>query len=177
MAYTQVYRSTWSRALGVGAAVFAGGALASLAIGSPDSLLRYAAPLALLGAVGWLAYWRPRVVLDESGVTVHNVFRSVHLPWAGLREVHSRYGLRLETIDGEHIDAWAVPAPVGLDRARAAQTEAAIMVRQRWERVLARGEDTLAPGEDPGPRITVEAWPLALTAGLLLCAIAGLLLG
>lgn len=141
MAHVQSYRAGWSRTVAVMTWVFAAGGLVSTALSREDAtVLRWAPALVLLAAVGWFVYWRPEVRVDEHGVTISNVARRVVLPWPAVQEIHSRYGLMVETTDGREWPAWAVPSPVGLQRARAEETEAALMVRQRLERVRGRGE-------------------------------------
>jgi hypothetical protein len=137
--YTQVYRSGPARLLGVLTVAICLGGLVTMAVrGSQQDLLRYAAPLLAVAWVGWFGYWRPDVVMDDHGVTLHNVVRTVRLPWGAVQDVHSRYGLRLDTTDGS-FDAWAVAAPAGRDRLRGGDTEAAAMARQRLARVRGLG--------------------------------------
>lgn len=171
MAYTQVYRSSMARLLGAAAVTVAGSAVVTvLVFGSSVRLL---APFALIGALGWLAYWRPCVVLDERGVTLRNVFREVVVPWPAVVDVHSRYGLRLETPYGD-FNAWAVAAPTGRDRARGAETEGAAMVRQRLERLRAHDELGVGSGEEPEIRMDVGA--MAVVVALASLTAAGFLL-
>lgn len=140
MAYTQTYRSTGSRVLaGAVVAVAAAGVVSAAVEGGTESALRWGGPLAFVAALAWLAYWRPLVRVDEHGVTLQNVLSRVVVPWPTVREVHSRYGLRIETAERSW-NAWAAPSPVGMQRARGTETEASVMVRRRLERVRALGE-------------------------------------
>lgn len=140
MAYTQTYRSTGARVLAGAVVAVAVAGIASAAVqGGAPAAVRWGAPLAFVAALAWLAYWRPMVQVDEEGVTLQNVLSRVVVPWPAVREVHSRYGLRVETPDRSW-NAWAAPSPVGMQRARGTETEASIMVRQRLERVRALGE-------------------------------------
>jgi len=175
MSYTQVYRSSMARVLGAAAVAVAGCAVVTVLVyGSAASPVRYVAPFALVGTLGWLAYWRPCVVLDERGVTLRNVFREVVVPWPAVLDVHSRYGLRLDTPYGD-FNAWAVAAPVGKDRARGAETEAATMVRQRLERLRAHDELGV-PGQGDEPEIRVDAPAVAVVLALALVTAAAFLL-
>ncbi|MDP3890346.1 PH domain-containing protein [Nocardioides sp.] len=177
MAYTQVYRSGTARVLGAASVVVAVSAIATVLVyGTAANPVRYLAPFAMVGTLGWLAYWRPRVVLDEQGVSLHNVFREVMVPWPAVRDVHSRYGLRLDTAYGD-FNAWAVPAPVGRARARGTETEAAAMVRQRLERLRAHNELGVGPGGSDEPQVRVDAAALAVVITLALASAAGFLLG
>ncbi len=140
MGETRTYRSVFSRAL---AAVVVGLAavllvwLASTA--EPRDSLRYGAPVALVGLLAWLAFWRPQVEVSDGGVEVRNVWRTVHVPWPALQEVDSRLGLRLVTAYGSY-QAWAVPAPRRTRGAGAVgPTQAAVGVRERWDELRRAG--------------------------------------
>lgn len=163
MTYTQVYRSNTARALGALTVLICAGGLATLTLrGDERDLLRYAGPLLLVAWLAWFGYWRPHVTLDEQGITLHNVFRTVHVTWASVIEIQSRYGLRVDTAHGSY-DAWAVSAPVGRERMRGGDTEASLMTRRRLERIRGLGElsaDT--PAEEP--RVT---WTPVAVAGVI----------
>lgn len=168
MSYTQVYRSGTAQALGALTVVICAAALASLGLrGGVRDLLRFAGPVLAVAWVAWFGYWRPRVVVDDEGVTLRNVLRSVHVPWIAVREVHGRYGLRVDTPDASY-DAWAVAAPAGRARLRGGDTEASLMVRQRLDRL--RGLGLVAEGGPdafrPEPRVVWQA-PALVTAGAL----------
>lgn len=165
MAYVQTYRSGWSRFLGfaaVGLAVAFG--LSLLLARDAEVVLRWTPALLLLGVGGWLAYGRPEVRVDDEGVTLQNVLRRIVVPWPALVEVDSRYGLRLETTDGNRWGAWAVPAPVGMQRARGDQTEAAVLVRQRWEQL--RGQGAISARPDAAVRVEPDPWAMGTLAVL-----------
>lgn len=168
MAYVQTYRSGWSRFLAVAAIALAVAfGLSLLLARDAQSALRWTPALLLLAVGGWLAYGRPLVRVDEHGITLQNVLRRVVVPWPALVEIDSRYGLRLETSDGQQWSAWAVPAPVGMQRARGQETEAALLVRQRWDQLRGRGE---IPERSDAP-VAVKPDPVALaTLGLLAVA-------
>lgn len=133
--YVQTYRSTAARRL---AAVLMGSAsvvVVGLAVGGDlEILLRWGGLVLLVAAVGWTVYWRPALHLTDAGLEVVNPLRSVDVPWAALDEVDGRYGVRLVLRDGATVDAWACPAPHGVDRARGKDSEAAGAVRTRWRR-------------------------------------------
>ncbi|WP_077489974.1 PH domain-containing protein [Sinomonas mesophila] len=127
--------------------------------------LRFAAPLALLAAGGWVLFWRPGVLVSDAGVELRNPFRSVGVPWDALAHVDTKYALTLITDHGR-FTAWAAPAP-GVWGARNARPEhldglpettygparsvrpgdlrhtdsgqAAALVRTRWADALASG--------------------------------------
>jgi hypothetical protein len=100
--------------------------------GGVDTVLRFAAPLALFGVLGWGAFWQPRVEVSDGGVLVVNTLRTVQVPWPAIESVDGRYGLRLVTAYGA-VSAWGAAAPVGRQRARGEQSEAAVAVTERLE--------------------------------------------
>ena len=175
MSYTQVYRSSSARALGAVTVMVCAGALATLLVRWDErELVRYTAPILLIAWLSWSAYWRPHVIVDEKGVTLHNVFRTVHVPWTSVVEIHSRYGLRVDTPQGSYA-AWAVAAPAGRERLRGGDTEASAMARQRLERLRGLGEIPAdAPAEEP--RVTWDVPAVAGAVVLLAGAAAGLVL-
>lgn len=175
MSYTQVYRSNAARTLG---GLTVGVCLAGLATlgfrGDPDDLVRYAGPLLLVAWVAWAAYWCPKVTVDGRALTLHNVFRTVEIPWESVSELQSRYGLRVDTPFGSY-GAWAVAAPVGRERLRGGDTEASLMARQRLERLRGLGE-LRADAVPATPRVT---WNLVASVGfavLFPAAVVGVLL-
>lgn len=174
MPHTQVYRASGSRALGAATVGFAAVVLVGVGVGSPGHLPALGPALLLLAALGWLAYWRPCVVVDERGVVLHNVFRRVVVPWPALVEVHSRYGMRVETTEGT-FGAWAVPAPTGRSRAQGGDTEATTLVRQRLARLQAHGE--VGPADPTtAPRRVVDRTAVAVVGVLTALTVLGLLI-
>jgi Bacterial PH domain len=62
-------------------------------------------------AVAWSVFVRPAVLLDAGGVTLRNIVRDVHIPWARLSGVTSRWNLKI--LVGERgYNAWAISAQV-----------------------------------------------------------------
>jgi hypothetical protein len=100
--------------------------------GGVDTVLRFAAPLALFGVLGWGAFWRPCVEVSDGGVLVVNALRTVQVPWPAVESVDGRYGLTLLTAYGA-VSAWGAAAPVGKQRARGEQSTAAVVVAERLE--------------------------------------------
>jgi hypothetical protein len=58
-------------------------------------------------ALTWAIFVRPAVVLDDRGVTLLNVLREVHIPWAQLTDVTSRWNVRVFAGDKGY-NAWAI---------------------------------------------------------------------
>ncbi len=171
MAHTQVYRSGTTRALGAVTVLICLGGLVTLALRHEGQLLRFGPALVLAAWLVWLAYWRPKVVVDDEAVTLHNVFRTVRVPWSSVVELHSRYGLKVETQFGSY-NAWAVPAPFGRERLRGTETEATLMARHRMERLQGLGLVGHAP-EEPQVQVQVPAVAVAvvLAAAALLAVL------
>ena len=68
-----------------------------------------AAPVLVL-YLAWLMFWNPAVVIDDAGVVLVNVFRTVRLPWPAIDRIDTRWALELFTPYGK-FTAWAAPAP------------------------------------------------------------------
>lgn len=92
------------------AAALALAAMVSAAVSSGLPGVLATAPLLLIPAVaGWL-FWYPCVRVGTGGVSLHNPFRTVEVPWAALIHVDTRFALKLVTPSGSYT-AWAAPAP------------------------------------------------------------------
>lgn len=140
MGETRAYRSAFSRALAVVAVALCAVLLVWLALtAEARQVLRYGAPVALVGLLAWLAFWRPQVEVSDGGVEIRNVWRTVHVPWPALQDIDSRLGLRLVTAYGSY-QAWAVPAPRRTRGATAVEpTDAAVWVSERWDELRTAG--------------------------------------
>lgn len=122
--------SRTSRALGAFMVFVSVAGLASVAAGGLDATLRFGAPLALFGLLGWAAFWEPHVEVSDGGVTVANTLRTMTVPWPAVEGVDGRYGLKLRTAYGP-VTAWAAQAPAGRQRARGEDSEVAVLVTRR----------------------------------------------
>lgn len=67
-------------------------------------------PAAFGALLGWCALWHPSITVDDAGIEVVNVFHTVHIPWAALVHVDTRFALTLVT-PSRKVSAWAAPAP------------------------------------------------------------------
>jgi hypothetical protein len=75
----------------------------------------------LLGlAVAWAAFVRPAVQIDAEGVTIRNLVRDVHVPWAALTEVTTRWNLKV-VAGGHGYNAWAISTQVERPRSVSSQ--------------------------------------------------------
>jgi hypothetical protein len=173
------YRPTFVRVLSVVTWVLL--VLTELAIAreSTADALRWLPVLGFLGACVYVLFWRPAIRVDDSGVTVVNLVRDVHIPWRRLEAIDTRFSLTLQWAD-RTVAAWAAPAPGRAQALRQSRQDtaalaamgtaldhglrssatpnsdsggAALMVRVRWEQALGRP----AAGDD-GPVVTRVAW-------------------
>jgi hypothetical protein len=193
------FRTRFGRVIAV-----ATGAMCALAFGltvleDPAAAIRWAPMLALPAAVVWLLYGRPAVVVDDQGVEVRNVLRTVVVPWDAIEYVDTRYTLTVHTAD-RAVAAWAAPAPGRMqvvaasredtqhlprstyagdlirpgDLASTASGQAASYIRRELER---RAEDGPAPASTLAGAATVtERWHVVPAAGVVLLAVAAVTL-
>ncbi len=103
-------------------------------------LLRYSGPLGLFGALLWAALWSPYVECSLSGVRLHNVLRTITLPWPAITAVNGRYGLSLETVYGP-FSSWSASRPRLRDNRDDAETapQPALEVPRLWSELKAAG--------------------------------------
>jgi hypothetical protein len=105
-----VLHSRFNRILAIAiwviSALLAGGAL----VGGTTNRLSDLVPAVLVALLAWEALWQPFVQVDNDGVTLGNVLRTITVPWAALVHVDTRFALTLFT-PGRHYAAWAAPAP------------------------------------------------------------------
>lgn len=163
------FQSSSTRWIGVATSAFGLVGIGTLLLGGDaDDLLTYGGALALVAFVGYAVLWAPYVEVDDGGVLLRNVLRTVHLPWPAIQEVDGRYGLRLDTAYGR-FNAWAAPAPAGRDRLRGGDSEASAVVRRQLERF--RGLGYL-----DNPRLESDtadvSWNLPAAVGLVVLALA-----
>jgi hypothetical protein len=157
----------------------------------------------LLGLAGaWALFARPAVVLDGAGVTLRNVVRDVHIPWARLTGVQCRWNLRV-LAGGRGYTAWAIssqperparasggflrmPVPGQLDGVPGGEARLSATVSKVTAQSVARSiqvakadyDDAVARGRLPAsPDAAVRvSWVPLVTAALLLPAVAVLAL-
>ncbi len=131
-------RSRSAQTLGYAMVAVAALGEVSAVVDGPAALLRFAAPTALFGVLGWAAFVQPCVEVSDGGVRVANTWRTVEVPWPAIQDVDGRYGLRLVTAYGR-VTAWGASAPVGRQRARGQESPAAAAVRRRRSALRAAG--------------------------------------
>ncbi|WP_125131683.1 PH domain-containing protein [Microbacterium sp. 10M-3C3] len=166
----------------------------------PSSALRYAWALVFVGFAAWALFWRPRLAVQEHGVTVVNVLRTTFVSWPAIQRVDTRYALTLFTTNGR-VPVWVSPAPgrhraFGLARADfdgVAESAAgehgslrpsdalsttsgglAHVIRSHWEQL--RDAGLFDSGVEPGAtRTTWHVATIATLAVLAAATLAGLL--
>ncbi len=115
-----VFRPTFGRVLaGAIVAMCAVGLVLSVVHDGLSAVWQIGPWLMLVAVAVWATYWRPQVAIDDGGVHVVNVLRTIDLPWPSIQRVDTKWALTLITAYGKYT-AWAAPAPGGLATARAA---------------------------------------------------------
>lgn len=190
-----VYRPAFGKYLS--AAVIAVCAIGGVSFGLREgwSAFSHSAPwLGLIAFGSWALMWRPEVVVDDGGVHLHNVLRTIDVPWPAIQRIDTKWALTLFTPYGA-FTAWAAPAPsrfasrdlspkdlAGLpestygadksirpgDSPNSPSGQAARNIRSHWESLR-------DAGHLDDPRLEFETAPvtwhrntIALTTGLLL---------
>jgi hypothetical protein len=105
-----VFRPNLGRGLAVVVAGLTAVGVASGLVSDWRATVPFVPVTALVVAWVWAAYWRPAVVVTPAGVELHNVTRTVELPWPTIQRVETRFALTLHTAYGTYA-AWAAPAP------------------------------------------------------------------
>lgn len=114
-----VFRPRFGQVLAVAIIVLCAAALVASTVHDGIHALWSIGPwMALVSLAVWSVYWNPRVVVDEGGVRLVNVLRTVDLPWPAIQRIDTKWSLTLFTAYGKYT-AWAAPAPGGMARARA----------------------------------------------------------
>jgi hypothetical protein len=170
MGTTVQIRSRTARALGVGLMAVAVAGLASAVVDGVDVLVAFGAPVALLGLLGWAAFWQPYVEVSDGGVKVVNTLRTVEIPWPAIEAVEGRYGLRLRTAYGP-VTAWAAAAPTGRRRARGEESDSAQAVTGRLTSLREAGYLDDARLERPELRTTWHREVVAVAGTLALASV------
>lgn len=88
-----------------------GGATASTAAtsGLIDGLRGFGVT-AFLATIVYATFWRPRLIIRETGVNVRNVVSSHEIEWGAITRIDTKWGLTL-FLGKRRINVWAAPAP------------------------------------------------------------------
>ncbi|OJX77176.1 PH domain-containing protein [Leifsonia sp. 71-9] len=192
-----VFVSTFNRGLAITAWALDAFALVSyIAVHASLRQPLVLVPVAFVALAAWAVLWRPRLVVDDDGTELRNVFRTVFIPWEALIQVDTRHALTLFT-PGRRFSAWVAPAPGRAAASRAARAErrgkvgpaptrddgtvrpgdllgtdsgqAAYLVRDRWSELRDSGRLELGVADTAPVRIQVHVW---LSAALLVLLVA-----
>ncbi|WP_062076742.1 hypothetical protein [Demequina globuliformis] len=145
-----------------------------------------AVPVLIGGAVAMLAvalFMRPIVIVNEHAIVVHNITQVVTVPFARLKDLHTRWGLELVMDDASKVGAFAAPDPHRRDRRKAPSEQMAAdlvaMIRgaeEQWLEGPHRAADQAAwAGRAPLER-RWDPVGLALVCGALAAVLAGFFL-
>ena len=96
----EVFRPTFGRVLTIAVGACCALALVVVAVNDPDGALLVLPWLALVAGGCWALFWRPHVVVEDSGVRLVNPFRTVVLPWPSIHAVDTKLALTLMTAYG-----------------------------------------------------------------------------
>ncbi|MGH9133919.1 MAG: PH domain-containing protein, partial [Ilumatobacteraceae bacterium] len=108
----------------------------------PSALWRAGPWLALVVGSCWALFWRPEVVVDDGGVRLVNVLRTVDLPWPSIHAVDTKWALTLITAYGRYT-GWAAPAPGVHEALRATSRDAEHLPGSAWS------SEGIRPGDLP----------------------------
>ncbi len=169
---TVVLRSRSMQGVGLALGAVAVAGLVLVAVGGPATTARYGGPFALVGLLGWAAFWAPRVEVSDGGVRMVNTFRTIQVPWPAVEGVDGRYGLQVRTAYGA-FTAWGASAPTGADRRHARGSAAAVTVQERLDALREAG--WLENPRLEQPRAHTE-WHVALICVTALLAVASVTL-
>ncbi|MCV2396414.1 PH domain-containing protein [Actinotalea sp. M2MS4P-6] len=178
-----VYVSTYGRVLTVVTA--AAGALGVGGVVSGGDLRTSVLAVAIAGFVvgmSWALFWRPRVILDDGGVTVVNVVRTIQVPWPLVVDAEAGWSLVLST-PRHRWTAWAAPRASGTQQtlsqaarrgrppaepSRASAEVVAAAIRRRQDELVASGalDGARRAAEEQGVTETVT-WHRGTIAGAL----------
>lgn len=196
-----MFHSRFNQVLAIVVWLFSCGAVAAVLASDIRRTGEYLPLIALVALLAWAGLWRPAVRVGEDAVTIVNTFSTVVVPWAALIQVETRYALTLVTPNGRY-SATAAPAPGRLatalsrrDLSRAGSRvaadgsirpgdlpntdsgAAAILVRERWERLVAEERVELGVADSVRPERRWHWAIIAIAAVLLAGAIAALAIG
>jgi hypothetical protein len=107
------------------------------------SLIHYGAGILLIAGVCWALYWRPELVVEESGVTVRNVLRTIVLPWPSIQRIDTKWALTLFSAYGKYT-VWAAPAPNRYTASRTTKGQLGHLPESTYV------AGSVRPGDDPG---------------------------
>jgi hypothetical protein len=90
--------------------VFGGAAATTAATSGLVDGLRAIGVTAFLTTAIYATFWRPRLIIRETGVNVRNVVASHEIEWGAITRIDTKWGLTL-FLGKRRINVWAAPAP------------------------------------------------------------------
>ena len=102
-----------------------GGLVGFVASADFEGLVRYGWAFLLAIALVFTLFWLPEVRVAATEVTIRNVFRTFHVPWAAIENFDTKFSLTITTAH-RTISAWASPAPGRYAAATASPMDARI---------------------------------------------------
>ena len=138
-----VFRPWFGRVLAAVIGLICAIALVALVASDGAVALIQAGPwLGLVAGACWAAFWRPHVAVDDAGVHLVNVLRTIDMPWPAIQAVDTKFALTLITAYGRYT-GWAAPAPGAHAAVRATHQDARRLPDSAW------GAGGIRPGDLP----------------------------
>jgi hypothetical protein len=163
----EVFRPGFGRVLCIAiGAVCVAVMVALLASDGPSALWRAGPWLALVAGSCWALFWRPEVVVDDAGVRLVNVFRTIDLPWPSIQAVDTKWALTLITAYGKYT-GWAAPAPGRHEAVRATGHDAKHLPKSAWSSEGIRPGDLPSSSSGSAALLIRRRWELLRDAGHL----------
>lgn len=171
--------------------------------GDPIALLRFAPAFLLAAFACWVLFWAPAVRIDEGGVSLINLVRTVRITWPAVATIETKYAMTVRTVAGVKHTAWAAPGPSRFSTYRATKADltnlpestysagnsvgigdvphsdsgiAALYARRYWEQLRADGYLDSGVVEGSGVVITWHRTTLIVLAVLVVATLVGILL-
>lgn len=187
------YRPLFGRILAATIVVLCAVGVAGLAVaGDWPGLVRTVWPLAFFSVLAVALFWRPRILIEDHGVTVVNVLRTIEVPWPAILRIDTRFSLTLFTAERK-IPVWAAPSPgirgaVAIERSDVRNLsesaygpghsvrpgdsvttpsgQVAFVLRKRWEALRDAGHLDSGAVEEGSLKVTVH-WATIAVLGVL----------
>jgi hypothetical protein len=170
--HEQVFRPPYSRLLAITwfviALIFAVDAAVN---GSGDGRWLALAVLLFASAAVHALAFRPAVLVDDTGITLRNIVRDVHVPWGNVARIGARWSLTIDTLAPDR--TWASWAITARNRQRMALfhrgfTAGAWMGGRGAQASAYAGAADETPDEEPYVSVELSrAWDAASARGAL----------
>lgn len=162
-----MFRPWFGRVLTVAISVVCAVTLVAAVVSAGPSAVWLAGPwLALVAGSCWALFWRPHVVVEDGGVQLINVLRTIELPWPAIQAVDTKWALTLITAYGR-FTAWAAPAPGGGHALRASRGDTAHLPASTYARGGIRAGDLPSSPSGQAALVIRRRWEQLRDAGYL----------